>query len=804
MTSAKGRYDMSEYFDIFKIETAPVTQDKNTVTEGKVRVSVLTDSLVRVEKHKNGSFCDAPTQTVLFRDFDSPQFESSVSGGHIHIKTEKAEFSVNFRTGKMEYIILDAEKHYEYKSGNLKGTKRTLDRSFGAVKLGDGIMSKNGIAVLDDTRSLVINEDGTLTDKNPDCIDKYYFAYAHDYRRALRDFFRLTGFPDLIPRFALGNWWSRYKAYTQDEYIALIQKFKDRNIPLCVATVDMDWHWVDIKKQFGGVKQDDKGGLRKWIFGSGWTGYSWNTELFPDPDGFLKWLKKQNLKVTLNLHPADGVRFFEDAYKEFAEYMGIDPTTEKTVEFDITDKKFIEGYFRFLHEPMEKAGVDFWWIDWQQGTKTKIDGLDPLWALNHYHYLHSGSNGTRPLILSRFAGAGSHRYPLGFSGDTAQNWKVLNFQPYFTNTAANIGYTWWSHDIGGHMMGSKDDELYLRWVQYGVFSPIMRLHSTSNEFMGKEPWNYSAPVERGVTEMLRLRHRLIPYIYSMNYKTHTEGLALCEPLYYGDPEEENAYKYGNAYRFGTELVVSPVTEPVDRSTNLAKTSLYLPEGRYTDFFTGRIYKGGRVYNMYRDIGSIPVLAREGAVIPMDGTDASNGAGNPRKLDVLVYRGNNSFTMYEDDGISLDYKAGKYCKTVFDVSEKDDTLELKLHTEGDTGVIPKKRRYRFIFRDIVSAQADIFADGLRVASANVSDKNGYVELSAELQPDCEVRIILTDVKVLTNPPKREMLIELISKYQCSNGEKKKKYSDYTDGKCGIPDLISECFRGPLEEIENICL
>ena len=108
---------------------------------------------------------------------------------------------------------------------------------------------------------------------------------------------------------------------------------------------------------------------------------------------------------------------------------------------------------------LEKEGVDFWWIDWQQGTKTKIPGLDPLWALNHYHTLDSAKNGSRPLTLSRYSGLGSHRFPLGFSGDTICSWKSLKFQPYFTGSAANAGYTWWSHDIGGHMHGIQDDEL---------------------------------------------------------------------------------------------------------------------------------------------------------------------------------------------------------------------------------------------------------------------------------------------------------------------------------------------------------
>ena len=178
-------------------------------------------------------------------------------------------------------------------------------------------------------------------------------------------------------------------------------------------------------------------------------------------------------------------------------------------------KKLMEAVFRNVLHPMEKEGVDFWWLDWQQGTVTKVPGLDPLWMLNHYHYLDNARDGKRPLTFSRYAGPGSHRYPVGFSGDSIVTWESLNFQPYFTSTASNIGYGWWSHDIGGHMFGYRDNELALRWVQLGVFSPINRLHSSKNEFMGKEPWQFPMEIGEVMKEFLRLRHQMLPYLYTI-------------------------------------------------------------------------------------------------------------------------------------------------------------------------------------------------------------------------------------------------------------------------------------------------
>ena len=194
-----------------------------------------------------------------------------------------------------------------------------------------------------------------------------------------------------------------------------------------------------------------------------------------------------------------------------------------------------------LHHRLEDQGVDFWWLDWQQGPYSRIQGIDPLWMLNHFHFLDSGRDGRRPLTFSRYAGPGSHRYPVGFSGDTHISWASLDFQPEFTATASNIGYGWWSHDIGGHIFGERDDELAARWVQLGVFSPILRLHSSSNPFLVKEPWLYPREARDAMGEALRFRHRLVPYLHTMNHRAAVEGVPLVRPMYHLAPDEPRAY-----------------------------------------------------------------------------------------------------------------------------------------------------------------------------------------------------------------------------------------------------------------------
>ena len=797
---------MDSFAKRFKIDCSPVAPAKQTIVRGGTRLTVITPCLLRVEVQSEGKFCDEPTQSVWFRDFCETEFETKESGGVIEIKTAETTFVYSLKSNKMLRIELnDGRKVTNYKSGNLKGTSRTLDIT-AVDRVGDGVCSKNGVALLNDGKTLVLKADGTILPRENKETDVYYFAYGNNYIGATTDLYKLTGKVPLIPRYALSNWWSRYKDYSQEEYLALLEKFKAEEIPITVATVDMDWHWVKIKEKFGkdSHKIHKHRNFMEYIYdfwSTGWTGYSFNTELFPDPDGFLKKLKDDNYKVTFNIHPSMGVRWFENQYEDMCKAMGQNPKTKEPVAFDITDKKFTEKYFDILHRPFEEKGVDFWWIDWQQGTKTAVKGLDPLWALNHYHFLDNAKDNHRPLILSRFCGAGSQRYPLGFSGDTTQTWRSLDYQPGYTATASNVAYPWWSHDIGGHCMGKKDDELYLRWVQLGVFSPVMRLHSTNNEFMGKEPWNYSGSVERIAKNALRLRHKLLPYIYTMNYRTHTDCRAICEPMYYAYPEEKSAYNCRNEFFFGTELIVAPITEHTSKKTNLAGVNVWIPEGRYTDIFSDRIYSGNRFVKMFRDIEKIPVLAKEGAIIPMSKNDRVNDCSNPESLDILVYRGNNTFTLYEDDGETLSYQSGEYLKTAMTVAEKGDRVTFTIaKAEGTARVVPEKRTYAVKFGDIVDAEVSVTVDGVKT-DAQVRTIGGKVEVTVTANAESAVEIALEKCSFLKNKPEKELLIETIAKFQMGNDRKGMLFTKFLKNGKKLPS-VSKDMAEPINEILDL--
>lgn len=719
----------------------------------KLRITILTPLLIRVEKSDN--FTDLASQSVWFRRFECEKATVNETGNTVKFETSQAVFTIKGNKPVSVFLKSSKKKLFFSKQKNLKGTYRTLDGTFGKIPLDDGLITKEGAYLYDDSKTLLLDEGGHFIKRNGKQKDFYAFAYGRNYRETIKAFYKISSSTPLVPRFALGVWWSRYHAYTQSEYLELMDKFEKRNIPLTVATIDMDWHWVkDIDKKFN-VKY------------GGWTGYSWNKELFPDYKDFLKKLKEKNLHITLNLHPADGVHTYEDMYEDFAKAVG--DSSKKDLPFKCSNDDYWNAYFDILHKPYEKDGVDFWWIDWQQGKKSDADGLDPLNALNHYHFLDNAQNGELPLILSRYAGFGSHRYPLGFSGDTAISWKVFDFQPYFTINATNSAYTWWSHDIGGHHFGKRDDELYLRWIQFGVFSPILRLHSTASQLLGKEPWKYRRDICENAQKWLRLRHRLIPYIYTMDYRTHKDGVALCEPMYYSYPNDENSFKCKNQYMFGSELIVCPITKKADKETNFGSVKAWIPDGTYTDIFTLQKYKGNQIITLNRELYDIPVLAKEGAIIPLS-NDGKNSCANPRELEVLVFKGNNTFTLYEDNG-KTDYESDNV-KTVFEniLTENEITLSVKAPV-GDISLIPEKRTYKIIFRDTVSNNV-ILPENAQISTSDL----GEVEVTLPFS-NTDAVIKIKDFSCVETLSSEEKIIDIFSRWQVSTSKKNHTYKPF---------------------------
>lgn len=666
----------------FNVSMQPAAHPAAVVQTGAARFTLLTDRLLRLEWEANGRFENRASQAFWYRRQPTPPFSQREEAGWLHVETDylhlQYRLGAPFTPQTLTIRLKQSDTEWQYGDEdlhNLRGTTRTLDMVSGSTQLEPGLLSRAGWVVVDDGRSLLFNDKGWLTPrKTADPIDLYFFGYGLDFKACLRDYTAVTGPTPLLPRWALGNWWSRYWAYTQDELTDLMRDFRAHDVPLSVCIVDIDWHLP------------------------GWTGYTWNKDLFPDPPAFIAWLHAQGLKTALNLHPADGIGTHEAAYPAMAARLGVDAADGAHIPFDIANPDFVQPYFELLHHPQEADGVDFWWMDWQQGEVSGLPGLDPLWWLNHLHFYDLGRDGQkRPFVFSRWGGLGNHRYPIGFSGDTYVNWETLAFQPYFTSTAANVGYGWWSHDIGGHMRGVEEGALYARWVQFGVFSPILRLHSTNNPFHDRRPWGYDADVLRVTRDAMQLRHALIPYLYTMSWRNATAHEPPVRPMYHDYPQQEAAYCCPQQYTFGTELIAAPYTAPADADTQLSRQVIWLPPGDWFHFFSGEYARGDSWLARYGALDDVPVFARAGAIVPLGPRVGWGGVANPEALDLHIFAGaDNAFTLYEDDGETQAHQRGAAALTTITQQWQGNEVTVTVDAAaGDLSQIPAVRQLRLL-------------------------------------------------------------------------------------------------------------
>jgi alpha-glucosidase (family GH31 glycosyl hydrolase) len=679
----------------------PVADPRAVVIAGQARFTVLTPQLIRMEWAADRKFEDHPSLVFLNRRLPVPQFTHKQDGARLQIDT--ADLHLTYKTDAPEngkfsaddlaITISVAGKQVTWHpgaadTGNLQGTTRTLDGAQGdrtKEPIGQGLVSRQGWVLVDDsTRALFDSDNFTFAqgEQSPwpwvtmrpagDRQDWYFFGYGHEYKRALEDYVKVAGRIPLPPRFAFGMWWSRYWAYSDQELNNLVRGFHENDVPLDVLVIDMDWHLN--RSQLEAMHEVDQSGQSL-----GWSGYTWNPLLFPDPKAFLDHLHEEGLKVTLNLHPASGVQPWEKAYPAMAKAMGIDPATRKYVPFDITDKKFATNYMDLLHHPLEREGINFWWLDWQQEPNTKTPGVNPTWWLNYVHFTDQQREGKRPLLFHRWGGLGNHRYQIGFSGDTISTWDSLAFQPWFTATAANVGYAYWSHDIGGHMPGVVAPELYTRWIEFGAYSPILRTHTTKNPDSERRIWAYPEPFADIMRHTLQSREAMQPYLYTEARRTYDTGIAFLHPLYYEWPDADAAYSYKDEYVFGSQMIVAPVTKPVDPNTQLAQEKVWIPKGEWIERSAGRHFSGPQEIKRQFAVEETPVYVRGGAIVPMQPPmgHIDQHPIDPLILNVypLVDQQTSEYSLYADASDSEAYKRNVCTWTKISAKQAGDDFTL---------------------------------------------------------------------------------------------------------------------------------
>ena len=710
----------------------PKADAKAVVTSGNARFTVLTPQLIRMEWSADGQFEDRATLTFVNRETPVPEFKVRESRSKLTITTPALTLTYlkngKFSDKNLKAVFTLNGKEVVWTPGmenpqNLLGTTRTLDGADGSKlkePMEQGILSRAGWSLIDDSQRHVLTPDGSEWEEwiearpEGDRQDLYLFAYGHDYKQALADYALVAGRAPMPPKYTLGYWWSRYWQYSDNEFVDLVNKLKSMDVPIDVLIVDMDWHETWGLRKSNSPK--DEYGQR-----IGWTGYTWQKELFPSPANFLKWTENEELKVALNLHPASGIQPYEAVYDDFTKEYGWSEKG-KSVPFKIDERKWADAYFKTVLEPMERDGVDFWWLDWQQWKESKYTpGLSNTFWLNHTFFNHAERQnpGLRPFIYHRWGGLGSHRYPLAFSGDTYATWPMLAYLPYFTATASNVNYGWWGHDIGGHMFHktqkATDPELYTRWLQYGVFTPIFKTHSTKDPRIERCIWCFPDHMFL-MRDAIRLRYTLAPYIYNAARENYDTGVGMCRPMYYDYPESDKAYETPEQFMFGNDILATTITQPVDSITGLAPRTIWFPEGAWFDCATGSMYEGGRTEELHYTLAENPHYAKAGSIIPMNPATVKN-LQQPCDTLVLTFipGGDGQLRHYEDDGMSQQYKTN-YAVTTVSKKQEGNTVRVRISPrEGSFAGASDNRSYELRFPAVFPPKS-VKVNGKELASS----------------------------------------------------------------------------------------
>jgi alpha-glucosidase (family GH31 glycosyl hydrolase) len=369
-----------------------------------------------------------------------------------------------------------------------------------------------------------------------------------------------------------------------------------------------------------------------------------------------------------------------------------DVIRQEGMRFNLAEKRQAEVYMNVLHRPLIDLGVSFWWVDGGSGS-CEMAGLNSqMWANRVFYDFTGRETGKRSFIFSRYGGWGSHRYPALFTGDTYAQWEVLAFEVPYTVQGGNILMPYITHDIGGFIGRNISLDLYTRWLQFGVFSPLLRLHSAHENPMegnARMPWTYGAEGVRIARDLFRLRYRLIPYIYTMTRTVHEEAIPLVRPLYIVHPDLEEAYHHPDEYYFGDAMLVAPILDSSGVRT------VYLPPGRWVDYFTGAAHQGDRTIQVKCSLETLPLFVRSGSIIPQQ-PDMDYSDQKPLdSLIVDVYApGNSSFSLYEDDGISLEYGKGKSALTPVTCAVSGSSCSVTIGpTKGEYDGQPANRAYQ---------------------------------------------------------------------------------------------------------------
>lgn len=692
---------------------------KNIIQFKNVCFTLISDVTFKAEYSSNGTFVK---KDLFITDID---YENKISytikkyKNMIIISTDSMiihyqQIGKGFNKYNLQVKYRFSKRYKKWKFGqrdrkNLRGSILDLFKypKERGKRLSEGVLSRNGYFTYYDHTFFFWDKQKKWAqyEELKEYQIFFFIGYGNDYSLGLKEFARVFGRAVMPPLWVFGFWYSRYWAYHQREFIQLVNKYRSLNIPLDVMVVDTDW--------------------RKHI----WRGYEWAKKYFPNPNQFIKTMKKMNVKLTLNDHPGYNESEFLPDEEEY--HKKIQQILKKKISRwrpDWSDKRDVNIFCEELLAPKLKQGIDFWWIDgWgAAGLQRHEDyfkkmedqdkmhlgvegyyGLNPQLWLNHFYFQTTKKvyKNKRAMVLTRWGGFGSQRYPIFFSGDTFSTWKTLAYQVYFTYTAGNVLMSYWSHDLGGFIGRDIAKELYIRWIQFGAFSPIMRTHSDHGK---REPWKFGKDVVEIFRRYVRIRYRLIPYFYQYAYQAYKESIPVVRGLYHQYPKLKQSYKYKHEYLIGENILVAPVVRSMGKK-RLIKKKIYFPPGEWLGIENGYVCMGPLCATLSVPLQQIPFFIKKNSIIPVNQNCQYIKEKCPDILRFEIFSPERqTIDYYEDDGVSDDYQKKGFILIPIKVLKDEHSItvtidKMKGHYKG----VLKRRRIEIVLHfieDITLSQA----------------------------------------------------------------------------------------------------
>ncbi|MBB3188103.1 glycoside hydrolase family 31 protein [Microbacter margulisiae] len=504
--------------------------------------------------------------------------------------------------------------------------------------------------------------DNETTFRSPDAnMLDYVVFYGPSADKVISTYRNLSGNVPLLPEWAYGFWQCRERYTSSSELVNTVKEFRERKIPMDVIV--QDWqYWGN----------------------NGWGVPKFDTTHYPHPSVFLKAIH--------DLHAHFCISIWSNPDKNSAigkEFESKNLYIPDSKWLDYFNPETRKEYWNTLNKNLFSHGVDSWWMDATEpendalhGAKTYLGSGDfyrltyPLFVSRAvYEGQRATTNQKRVCILTRSAFLGQQRYgTINWSGDIGGTW-----DSYRRQIVAGLNYTitgmpYWTTDIGGFFRpgnaqytDKKYQELLIRWYQWGAFNPIFRIHGYQSK---TEPWNYSEQVQEGMLKMLKLRYRLLPYLYSEAWQVTRNGYTIMRPLVMDFSRDSIALHQQYEYMFGSSFLVAPVTRP-----NVSAWKVYLPQAvLWYNFWTGQPFKGGQTIHTAAPLDQIPLFVRAGSIVPMGKYIQYAGEKPADTLEIRIYTGvNGSFKLYEDQGNNYNYENGSYTIIPFSWNERHKIL-----------------------------------------------------------------------------------------------------------------------------------